>query len=145
MLDYKCDITKSKEIFEKYKEIAELKPNNCYNNVFNLVAYLSDDIKNGGLKIAYGYMNVKFDASVFVRHCFFVDSKNKMAIDPTIGYIHSVNKYTNYKTFKEIDDVDKYIDYILSDNNYPALANALLKEDLEAKQEAFKQGYIFLD
>lgn len=143
--EYVCDIAKSYEMYNDYKDETELLPNHCYNNVFNITRYIDDEIENKEIKIAYGYVNLKCDASTFVRHCFFVDTENNKVIDPTAHFIHHIDEHTKYVTFKEIDNTDEYFNYLYENELYPSLEHVLAKENNDARIEAMKKDYVFFD
>ena len=138
---YKLDTKTSKSVYKSVKR--EMEPKMCYNNVFKTVSKYLDFFNDGRWKVAYGYMRTL--PTVFCRHCFILDTRSNLVIDPTI-FASGTDDTTerDYYIFKVFDELEDYITAIDESDRLPALDYYLSKEDNEAQLVGFENGLIFI-
>ncbi len=139
---YVFDYEQSKALFDKYKSIVE--PKMCYNNIYHVACYEVGRIKNNKFKVAYGYISLNEEKTLYARHCFFVSDNT--VIDPTIIANHKDNNECyDYLVFKVFDSYEEYIRAIESEeNHYPALDNTLRRLDFEFMKDQHEHGKFFI-
>jgi hypothetical protein len=139
IIEHELNQDLSKKVYELHKH--KIKPKQCYNNVFHVVANLKEKFYNDTWKIAYGYMKLP-NFKLMTRHCFIVNENNE-AIDPTLYCLKSVKQYKEQKYISfAILDVHEYIDKIEQNNNYPALTKPLLDKEKLAIEWCLQNGII---
>lgn len=141
MKTHKLDYEKSREFFAKTAR--DVRPKECYRNIFHASIRCLDDFIKGDLRIAYGYMQSL--ENVYVRHCFILDKEDRV-IDPTIFcYERDEEKArkTEYISFAVLS-MEEYAKLLEENSYYPDLCMVLRDEETQAIQEAFKKGLLFV-
>ena len=77
-----------------------LKPNMCYNNVFNFISLNSYANK---YDICYGYLEIdNFGEKILIRHAFLLDKDKNKILDPSFQFLEK--EYNKYYIFKKFDN-----------------------------------------
>ena len=138
MEKYFLNVEESRSLFCENKD--EIKPKNCYINIFNISALYPRKFLSGTWKIAYGYAS-SID-NVYCRHCFILSGNE--VIDPTAFSFNRNNEDRSYYLTKVFGSFDEYLDALSSEKNYPALSRYLENEDKEARIWAQQNGFLFI-
>ena len=138
MKEYKINIDKSKEVFNKCKSHIAIKE--CYNNVFRVSTDYSKNFNNNKWRVTYGYMTVT--VNLLCRHCFIIDENNEV-IDPTI-LLTFKGEAPQYFAMKIFDNYNEYLSAIERERRFPALNFYLRNEDFQAEKWAQKNNYILI-
>lgn len=109
MKEYKIDYELSKEIYEEYKGLIQLKQ--CYYNCFKVATSSNKqfDFFNKEIKMGYCYMDIGF-VGILVRHCVLITHDDRL-IDVT-AFASEKKKddilKRKYFVFETLDDEEVY-------------------------------------
>lgn len=144
IIEHIFNLEESNAVYESCK--ADIKPKECYMNIFRVLQYFPEKFRNQEWRIAYGYIEILENHNLLARHCFLVNSKGEV-IDPTLVGLDSFDetKMKKYISFKLFNDVDDYLDSITENDNLPDLVQCLLPVEREyANPWAKENDYILI-
>jgi len=119
------DFHLSTELKSMYNSL--IKIGECYTNIWNIFSKTNYLQTHENIRIAYGYVNCPEVKGLYLRHCFFIDSNNKI-IDPTLAdenfctyYIvmsFSTSEYRNILIDFPFTDFANYLPYIEANKEF---------------------------
>lgn len=119
-----------------------IKPNHCYNNVFEVFNHYKEKFDSGQWKVAYGYEHGGFER-LMVRHGYVLD-ENNLVIDVTLPFSElNRGRDEEYHTFAVLTG-GEYFHLLKENNGLPALIGVPELKEQEMFKWAWKNNYILI-
>lgn len=138
MKSFRLNYELSQEIFNRNKD--SIRINDCYKNVFNIIASLPTKINMEDVRIMY-CMLYREDTNMFNRHCCIL--YQDMVIDPTAPLWKGIENSFHVFRYYVINtyNSEQYLDILDLNEGYPELFEELLEEEIKIHNALIRKNY----